>query len=119
MELLTFMEPLCASMIWRVMASPRPVPSGLKVLKGVKISGSCSGEIPHPLSSTEMRSLPAEQLAWIFLLGVFLAYFVYFRFQYTHFGRGDSAFANTDGGRLLIGVKDNGAISGEIGRAHV
>ena len=36
MELLTFMEPLCASMIWRVMASPRPVPSGLKVLKGVK-----------------------------------------------------------------------------------
>ena len=64
MELLTFMEPLCASMIWRVMASPRPVPSGLKVLKGVKISGSCSGEIPHPLSSTEMRSLPAEQLAW-------------------------------------------------------
>lgn len=38
------------------------------------------------------------------------------------------AFSNTDGGRLLIGVRDNGSIAGiksdeeiymEIGRAHV
>ena len=51
----TLIWPWCAEMISAVTASPRPVPSGLYVMKGWKIFSVCLCVIPHPLSLIQMQ----------------------------------------------------------------
>ena len=53
----TVICPPCASIIRLTTGSPNPVPPGLYVTNGSKICTSFSVSIPHPSSSTEIRTV--------------------------------------------------------------